>query len=86
MERAVLLSGQGRVELRHLPDDVRFGATEKTTKDSSLTERVEAFERGEIERALKDAGGVISKAAVSLKANRITLARRMKQLGVGSAH
>jgi two-component system response regulator HupR/HoxA len=80
MERAVLLSTDGHVEVEHLPDDVRAAAAR--IPEGSLAERVEAFERGEIERALRDAGGVITRAAHMLQANRITLARRMKQLGV----
>lgn len=85
MERAVLLSGGRRIELAHLPDEVRAYRAPGGGARSSLQERVDAFERREIERALQEADGVVSKAARLLRANRITLARRMKSLGVQTA-
>ncbi|MBW3552846.1 MAG: sigma-54 dependent transcriptional regulator [Gemmatimonadetes bacterium] len=47
-----------------------------------LTDRLDAFERREIERALDAAAGNIAEAARSLRTDRPNLYRRMKRLGI----
>ena len=49
---------------------------------ASLTDRLDAFERREIERALEEAAGNVAEAARSLLTDRPNLYRRMKRLGI----
>jgi two-component system, NtrC family, response regulator HupR/HoxA len=83
MERAVLLSGDGgRIDLAHLPDELRPAPG---AAHGSLQQRVDAFERAEIERALLAADGVLTKAASLLQTNRVTLARKARTHGLALA-
>jgi two-component system, NtrC family, nitrogen regulation response regulator NtrX len=49
---------------------------------SSLADRLEAFERRQIEAALAAARGSVAEAARSLQTDRANLYRRMKRLGL----
>ena len=61
---------------------VHSGGGAATGVAGSLTDRLDAFERGEIERALDAAAGNIAEAARSLETDRPNLYRRMKRLGI----
>jgi len=78
LERAVILAGGGAIAMRHLPPEL----TEVPAPTASLEERVRAFERAVIEEALRDADGVVQRAAVALRTNRVTLARKARTHGL----
>jgi transcriptional regulator with PAS, ATPase and Fis domain len=50
--------------------------------EGTLTERCAAFERVEIQRALREAGGNRTRAAVLLGIKRTTLLSRMRRFGL----
>ncbi|MFP3941056.1 MAG: sigma 54-interacting transcriptional regulator [Thermoanaerobaculia bacterium] len=80
MARAALfLEGGDLLETRHLEESIREGAEEAPR---GLRDRLAAFERGEIRRALAEAGGDVPAAAESLGIGRSTLYRRMHELGI----
>ncbi len=51
----------------------------------SLDQRLQSYERGLIETALREAGGVIAVAARALGIDRSTLSKRLKRLGLAEA-
>ena len=91
MERAIVLAGNGRIELTHLPDwisDPTDGHLLQTEIDGAvhLNIIVDSVERHYIQKALLNSGGVRSKAAKMLGLKRTTLLARMKKLGIEDNH
>ncbi len=91
MERAVVLAGNGRIELTHLPDwisDPTDGKLLQTETEGAvhLNIIVDSVERHYIQKALLGSGGVRSKAAKMLGLKRTTLLARMKKLGIEDSH
>jgi two-component system, NtrC family, response regulator HupR/HoxA len=80
IERAILLSREGdALRVDTLPDEVR-GRIEAPT--GGLDAQMDAVERRLIENALDRHRGVIRRAAMELQVNAVTLARRMRRLGI----
>jgi transcriptional regulator with PAS, ATPase and Fis domain len=80
IERAILLSREGEaLRVDTLPDEVR-GRIEAAT--GGLDAQMAAVERRLIESALDRHRGVIRRAAQELQVNAVTLARRMRRLGI----
>jgi transcriptional regulator with PAS, ATPase and Fis domain len=80
IERAILLSREGEaLRVDTLPDEVR-GRIESAT--GGLDAQMAAVERRLIESALDRHRGVIRRAAQELQVNAVTLARRMRRLGI----
>ncbi|MBZ0231361.1 MAG: sigma 54-interacting transcriptional regulator, partial [Deltaproteobacteria bacterium] len=80
IERAILLSPEGEpLRADTLPDDVRGRGDAPV---SGLDAQVAAVERRLIESALDRHQGVIRRAARELQVNAVTLARRMRRLGI----
>ena len=91
MERAVVLAGNGRIELPHLPDwisDPTDGKLMQAETDGTvhLNIIVASVERHYIQKALLVSEGVRSKAAKMLGLKRTTLLARMKKLGIEDSH
>lgn len=59
-------------------------ATASSEHSVSLADRLDAFERAVIARALADAGGNVADAARRLQTDRPNLYRRMKRLGINA--
>ncbi len=84
MERASILS-PGEVMPSHLPSRMIPGGMEGLVnphEGAGLDEIVAAVERAYIRNALKDCGGVRSRAARALGIKRTTLLARMRKLGL----
>jgi DNA-binding NtrC family response regulator len=80
IERAILLSSEGdALRVETLPDDV---LGEADAPAAGLDAQVAAHERRIIESALDRHRGVIRRAARELQVNAVTLARRMRRLGI----
>lgn len=86
IERSMLLT-QASDPLRWemLPDDVRSVGSRGRTDKLGLDLQVHAFERRIIQMALDRNNGVIRRAARELEVNAITLARKMRRLGLDKA-
>jgi transcriptional regulator with PAS, ATPase and Fis domain len=81
IERALLLTPPGDpLRWEVLPDDVR--GRDAGEAALGLDAQVEAFERRVVQTALERSGGVIARAARELQVNPVTLARRMRRLGL----
>jgi transcriptional regulator with GAF, ATPase, and Fis domain len=61
------------------------GRASGVTGSTSLTDRLDSFERAVIARALAEAGGNIADAARRLHTDRPNLYRRMKRLGINAS-
>jgi two-component system nitrogen regulation response regulator NtrX len=59
-------------------------ATVTSEQSASLADRLDAFERTVIARALAEAGGNVADAARKLQTDRPNLYRRMKRLGINA--
>ncbi len=81
LERLVALSPEGTLDLALLPPSDGAEAAEPL----SLRERVEAYERGLIVKALEAAGGNRSEAARALGLPRVTLHDKLKRYGIAGA-
>ena len=80
IERAILLTPEGEaLRAETLPDELR-GRTESFA--TGLDAQIAAVERRIIESALDRHRGVIRRAARELQVNAVTLARRMRRLGI----
>jgi two-component system, NtrC family, response regulator HupR/HoxA len=83
IERAILLTPPGEpVRWEVLPTEVRASAARSSDK-GALDAQLAAFERQLIAAALERHAGVIRRAARELGVNAVTLARRMRRLGIG---
>ncbi len=79
LERLVALSPDGTLDLRHLAEPA---APASAPEALGLRERVEAYERGLIAEALREAGGNRSEAARALGLARVTLLDKLKKYGL----
>ncbi|MCL4458175.1 MAG: sigma-54 dependent transcriptional regulator [Nitrospirae bacterium] len=81
IERAVVLSKDGVIDLRHLPDEIS-GVAERTpcfTENLSLDESLKCFERQKILKALMESGGKKIEAAAMLGISRKVLWKKLKE-------
>lgn len=84
IERAVVLSKNGVIDIRHLPDEISR-ITEKApciTEDLSLEESIRYFEKQRIIKALNESGGKKIEAAKRLGISRKVLWKKMKELDI----
>jgi transcriptional regulator of acetoin/glycerol metabolism len=84
--RCALFMDEGAVlEASLLAAEIQQGAgVGVDRRDRALADRLEAFERLEIERALAACGGQVAGAAALLGIHRATLYRRLKALGIAA--
>jgi DNA-binding NtrC family response regulator len=86
VERAVVLTRSGKIELDRLPETVRGGAPPlpggELPAGMSLSEAMERYEKSMLERTLQRAGGVQKKAAEMLGVRPQTLHEKMKRLRI----
>jgi DNA-binding NtrC family response regulator len=81
MEMAAVLSKNGTIEVKHLPDEIS-GSAEKIpciTEDLSLEASVRCFEKQRIIKALNESGGRKIEAAKSLGISRKVLWKKLKE-------
>jgi len=83
--RAVLLSTDGTIGAKHLPPTLQTGDSSGTTFAGTLEDLVSAYERELIIEAMKDAAGVMSRAAERLGTTPRILAYRLKKHGLHSS-
>lgn len=84
IERATVLSKDGLIELKHLPDEI-WGAVDGAScvkENISLEASVRCFERQRIVKALDDSGGRKMEAAHMLGISRKVLWKKLKQYGI----
>ncbi|MEW5746064.1 MAG: sigma-54 dependent transcriptional regulator [Nitrospirota bacterium] len=84
IERAVVLSKDGVIDLRHLPDEISDD-TDRTpciTQDLTLEASLKCFERQRIIKALNESGGKKIEAAARLGISRKVLWKKMKEYGI----
>ncbi|MDP3049445.1 MAG: sigma-54 dependent transcriptional regulator [Thermodesulfovibrionales bacterium] len=84
IERAVVLSKDGLIDVKHLPDEIS-GTDAKIpciTEDLSLQESVRCFERQKIIKALNESGGKKIEAAKSLGISRKVLWKKLKEYSI----
>ena len=85
----VLLVDHDQLEAQPItPTRAQAGIGERSTAPgehtASLADRLDAFERTVIARALAEAGGNVADAARRLQTDRPNLYRRMKRLGINA--
>ena len=78
IERAVLLSRQGRLEVR----DLRFDSVPSEGAGYNLDLTLNELERQHIERVLAAEGGSVVRAAKRLQIPRSSLYQKMKRYGL----
>ncbi|MDX2088184.1 MAG: sigma 54-interacting transcriptional regulator [Kofleriaceae bacterium] len=84
IERAILLTPPDEpLRWEALPAEVRGSDQPTSEDDRGLEAQVNEFERRLIRAALDRNEGIIRRAARDLSVNAVTLARRMKRLGLG---
>ncbi|NMB74107.1 MAG: sigma-54-dependent Fis family transcriptional regulator [Myxococcales bacterium] len=89
MERAVILAGGGRIELRHLPERLLADRPLRMEAPGSIpfefvpgVDTMKSLEKRMIQEALARAGNVKSEAAKLLGISRFQLLRRMERHGL----
>jgi two-component system response regulator HupR/HoxA len=83
IERALLLTRPDEpLRWDTLPEEIRTGATPTRDEGTGFEARVADFERELIVAALERNGGVVRRAARDLDVNAVTLARKMRKLGL----
>jgi transcriptional regulator with PAS, ATPase and Fis domain len=84
IERAILLTPVDQpLRWEALPAEVCGSDDDKSDGDRGLEAQISELERRLIREALERNDGVIRRAARDLSVNAVTLARRMKRLGLG---
>ena len=84
IERAILLTPPDQpLRWEAFPSELRGGDGRTTDEHRGLEAQVDEFERRLIRAALERNEGIIRRAARDLSVNAVTLARRMKRLGLG---
>ena len=81
VERAVILSHNGRIDVKHLPDEISDGLLRLPCgkDDMSLEESIRCFEKQKIIKALTDTGGKKIEAAAKLGISRKVLWKKLKE-------
>ncbi|MGE0786752.1 MAG: sigma 54-interacting transcriptional regulator [Sandaracinaceae bacterium] len=83
MERAVVLAGQGIVELTHLPPEIRGEARDATPgEERAIRSELEDVERRRILEALEETGGNQTRAAALIGMPRRTFVKRLAAYGI----
>ncbi len=84
MERAAVLAGDGPIEPRHLPPELRGDAPAPRAEPEGATVRdqMESLERQRIEDALRATGGNQTKAAELIGMPRRTFVKRLDAYGI----
>jgi DNA-binding NtrC family response regulator len=84
IKRAVVLSKNGVIDIRHLPDEISGITTTapSVTEDLSLEESIRYFEKQRIIKALNESGGKKIEAAKRLGISRKVLWKKMKELDI----
>lgn len=84
IERAVLLSKNGLIDLKNLPDEFLAPKTENilSTDDLSLQESIQSMEKQIITNALKETMGKKMAAAKKLGISRKVLWKKLKEYGI----
>ncbi len=84
LERSLLLTPAGEpMRWETLPEELRgTGAGNEHVEARALDAQVEAFERRVIQTALDRNEGIVRRAARELDVNAVTLARKMRRLGI----
>jgi DNA-binding NtrC family response regulator/pSer/pThr/pTyr-binding forkhead associated (FHA) protein len=89
IERAVVLSGGGSIEVEHLPDRLREGAITPRSGgdavDHDVRRKVAEVERDSVQAALDESAGNQTHAARRLGISRFALIRLMEKHGMKSA-
>jgi two-component system nitrogen regulation response regulator NtrX len=78
LDRALILADEGRIDLDHLPSDVR----DTGAPGVNLQEAVDRFERAHIAMVLRLCDGNRERAADELGVSPATLYRRLEKLGL----
>lgn len=87
IERAVLLSSDGVIDVKHLPDEflpVKAFQNDCIVNKITLKECLESFEKNLIIKALQECGGKKIEAAKKLGISRKALWEKMKAYGIDS--
>jgi len=84
MERAISFAGGPEITPQDLPPHLLQCPIRSRPRAARLRDALEALERELITTALRDSGGNISKAAVTLGVYRQHLQRKMKSLGIAT--
>lgn len=81
IERAVVLSHDGKIDIKHLPDEISADILKSTCgkDDLSLEDSVKCFEKQKIIKALNDSGGKKIEAAARLGISRKVLWKKLKE-------
>jgi DNA-binding NtrC family response regulator len=82
VERAVVLSREKNIDIKHLPEEISGGGREATSDDLSLDESLRQMEKNRILKALKEAGGRKIEAASKLGISRKVLWKKIKEYGI----
>lgn len=83
LARAVILSEDGLVHCRHLPQQGRSGPASPDCRPTSLPEALDALESRLITEALSTNQGNMSRAAQALGVSERVMGLRMKKFGLG---
>ncbi len=84
IERAAILSKDGIIDIKHLPDEMS-GVSDKIpciTEDLSLEASIRCFERQKIIKALNESGGRKIDTANTLGISRKVLWKKLKEYGI----
>jgi len=92
LERAFLLSKDRRIEIWHLPEEVRFTSSvpdnilssQEISQKKDYKKNLELIEKELILRALKECGGKIGETAKKLGISRKTLWKKLKKYSLSS--
>ncbi len=81
IERAVILSNNGVIQIKHLPDEMTSTVLESSCgkKDMTLTDSIRCFEKQKIIKALMESGGRKIEAANKLGISRKVLWKKLKE-------
>ena len=89
MERAAVMSEEGMIDVNHLPENITkdltghvIEASQDAYDDSSIDDRLQQIEKGMINQALRNAGGIQVKAAELLGINERSLWHRIKKYNI----
>lgn len=81
IERAVVLSSNGKIEIKNLPDEIsgEISKLPSSKDDMTLGKSVRCFEKQKITKALRDSGGRKIEAANRLGISRKVLWKKLKE-------